>query len=66
MISGKSKIYILGGLSGLLIGILAAFLFIRRAESEQVELKINANQGMRVGMSLLNVLRSIAELGSEK
>jgi len=66
MLSGKSRIYILGGLSGLLIGILAAFLFIRRAESEQVEPKINANQGMRVGMGLLNVLRSIAELGSGK
>jgi hypothetical protein len=29
-----------------------------------VEPKINTNQGVKVGMSLLNVLRSIADLGS--
>lgn len=66
MQSWKTKTYLIGGLAGLLIGILAAFLFVRRAEAEQVEPKINANQGMKVGMGLLTVLRSIADLGGGK
>ncbi|NTW45223.1 MAG: hypothetical protein HGB14_12540 [Anaerolineaceae bacterium] len=62
--SWKTKTYIIGSVAGLLLGILAAFLFIRRAETDQVKPKINTNQGVKVGMSLLNVLRSIADLGS--
>ena len=65
-------VLIAGGLAGLLIGLAAAFLYIKANESriaaveagdaEEVN-KVSPGEAMTVGLSLLGLLRQIANLG---
>jgi len=64
MESWKRNALILGGLFGLVAGIIAAYLLIQRAEQSQSELKLSAQDGVKVGISVLSVLKQIADLGS--
>ena len=68
----RQKVMIAGGLAGALIGLAAAFLYIKANESQisAVEVgeadevnKVSPGEAMTVGLSLLGMLRQIANLG---
>ncbi len=61
----KSKFLIVGALVGLVSGLLAAFVLIQRAEQKQIQPKINAGDGVKVGLGVLGVLKLISDLGDK-
>ncbi|MBO9368964.1 MAG: hypothetical protein J7555_09520 [Chloroflexi bacterium] len=62
MSSWKVKVLAGGTLLGALLGLGTAYLLTRRAEKEGKPLTINTLQGVRVGMSLLGVIRQLLTL----
>jgi hypothetical protein len=71
----RQKLLIVGGVAGALVGVVAAFLYIKAnegrvaaveaGETEQVG-EISPGEAISVGLSLLGVLRLISELGQKK
>jgi hypothetical protein len=68
----RTKVFVVGGLAGALLGLLAAWLYVREAESAGVDLDtevgtettpITPRTGLQVGLGVLGVLRQIANLG---
>jgi drug/metabolite transporter (DMT)-like permease len=51
---------------GALTGMAAAFLLNRRAAREEIELKFTPGDGIKIGLLVLGLLRSIASLADEK
>ena len=62
----KMKALIIGGIVGLAAGMIAALIFIQRAEMSQAKPKISAGEGVKVGIGVLGVLRMISDLGTRK
>jgi len=62
--SWKRTFLLAGGLIGAVAGLLAAHLIIRNAEEEGRRPKLAASDGVRLGMSLMTMLRQIGRLGS--
>ena len=62
----KTKTLLIGAGIGLVVGILAALIFIQRAETNEAHPKLAARDGVMVGIGVLGVLRSIADLGAKK
>jgi hypothetical protein len=63
--SSKSKILFVGGLLGLLSGLLAAYLLIKRSDEDQENLNISPGDGVKVGLGVLGVLKLISDLGEQ-
>ncbi len=70
----RQKLLIAGGIAGALIGVAAAFLYIKANESQisavdsgetDAVKKVSPGEAMTVGLSLLGVLRQIANLGQD-
>ncbi|MCD6553265.1 MAG: hypothetical protein DRI52_08300 [Chloroflexi bacterium] len=70
--STRTKIFVVGGLAGTLLGLLAAWLYVREAESAGVNLDVESGAevisitprtGLQVGLGVLGVLRQVANLG---
>ncbi|MHB8134248.1 MAG: hypothetical protein ACYDH1_08505 [Anaerolineaceae bacterium] len=61
----KKKYLLIGGIVGLVSGLFAAFVLIQRAEQRQMTPKINAGDGVKVGLGVLGVLKLIADLGEK-
>ena len=61
----KKKYILIGGIVGLMSGLFAAFVLIQRAEQRQMTPKINAGDGVKVGLGVLGVLKLIADLGEK-
>jgi high-affinity Fe2+/Pb2+ permease len=59
----KTNTLIFGAVVGLLSGLMAAFLLVRRSEKSGNELTLNTGEGFRLGMLVLGLLREIATLG---
>ena len=68
----EHKVLVAGGIAGLLIGLAAAFLYIKANESQIAAVKageagemskVSPGEAMTVGLSLLGLLRQIASLG---
>ena len=68
----REKLLIAGGIAGALLGLAAAFLYIKANESQIAAAdagevvaakKVSPGEAMSVGLSLLGVLRQIANLG---
>ncbi|MBN1641466.1 MAG: hypothetical protein JXA09_09540 [Anaerolineae bacterium] len=68
----RQRLLIGGGIAGALIGVAAAFLYIKANESQiaaeeageaDAVKKVSPGEAMTVGLSLLGVLRQIANLG---
>ena len=75
----RMKALIIGGVAGAALGVVAAWLFVRSVEEEQEALAIEgAVEGaiaprsigvgpvVRLGVSILGVLRQIVDLGREE
>jgi hypothetical protein len=61
----KSKVLILGGALGALVGVLSAYLFIQNRNTEDMS-KVSAGEGVKLGVLVLALLRGIASLGEGK
>jgi hypothetical protein len=62
----KTLVFVIGGSAGLLAGLAAALIFVRtREKSVGNDRKLTTNQGVRIGLSLVSLLRLIAEGGSK-
>ena len=68
----EQKVLVAGGIAGLLIGLAAAFLYIKANESRIAAVEageadevnqVSPGEAMTVGLSLLGLLRQIANLG---
>ncbi len=64
--SSRSKIFLVGGLLGLLSGLLDAYIFIQKSQDNEEDLSIKAGDGVKVGLSVLGVLKLISDLGDRK
>jgi len=62
----KTRTLLIGAGVGLVVGVLAGLIFIQRADLNEARPKIAARDGVLLGIGVLGVLRSIADLGSKK
>ncbi len=58
----KMRILLIGGLAGAVTGLAAAYLLVRRAEERGVEPRLEAGEGIRLGLLLLGLLRQVSAL----
>lgn len=58
----KGRVLLIGGVAGALTGVMAAYLLVRRAEEKGVEPKLEAGEGIRLGLLLLGLLRQVSVL----
>ncbi len=63
--NSQNKTLIIGGLAGSALGILAAWLYVRAARQEEAETpqSIPAGKMVKVGLSVMEVLRQVTALG---
>jgi hypothetical protein len=71
----RQKVLIVGGFAGALVGVVAAFLYIKANEGQvaaveagraQKVMEVSPGEAISIGLSLLGVLRLISELGQKK
>jgi hypothetical protein len=60
--NNKNKTLIVGALLGAVTGLLAAFVLQRQAEKKGTEITISTGEGLRLGLLVMGLLRSIASL----
>jgi hypothetical protein len=60
--SWKNKILIVGGLVGALVGVGAAFLYIRTAEEAGGRREISPGQVLKLAVSALGMIRQASQL----
>jgi hypothetical protein len=59
----RAKFLVIGAILGGLVGAGAAYLFVQAAEREGHPPEVGAGEGVKIGLLLLGVMRSIATLG---
>jgi hypothetical protein len=59
----KTTIFLVSGGIGLLSGLAAAYLIIKKQEESGKTLKLSSGDGMRIGMGIASLLKMIAESG---
>lgn len=62
----KVKTLLIGAVLGAVTGLGAAFLLTRRAEERGEQLAITSKDGLKLGVLIAGMLRSIISLGDEK
>jgi len=63
--SWKVKTLLLGAVLGAVTGLSAAYLLTKRAEQQGEALSISSGQGLKLGVLVAGLLRSILTLGEE-
>jgi hypothetical protein len=53
---------LIGAVIGVISGLIAAYIIIQRAEEEESHPRITAGDGVKMGIGLLGVLRTISDL----
>jgi gas vesicle protein len=61
----RSKTLIAGTLIGAVTGLFAAMLFHRRTEKNERETAITTGEGLKLGLLIIGLLRSISSLGED-
>ena len=65
-IDWKTRALIVGGVVGALAGVGAAYLYVQSAERSGEEIQFKPADGVRIGLMLLGLLRSVSQLGDGK
>lgn len=61
----KSKTILLGALIGAVTGLVAAILLTRRAEKNEKETALTTGEGLKLGVLVFGLLRTIASLDDD-
>jgi hypothetical protein len=61
----RSKTLVAGALIGALTGLFAAMLLQRRAEKNDTEITLTTGDGLKIGLLVIGLLRSISSLGDD-
>jgi hypothetical protein len=56
---------VIGGMFGAVLGVVAAFLFLRGNKDKETKTKISPSQGLKAGMGIVSLLKMISELGKK-
>ncbi len=62
--SWKTKVLVIGAVVGALVGAGAAYLLIKNAENQNTRPEVTPSDGVKLGLTVLGMLRQVAELGS--
>lgn len=62
----KPKALIIGAVIGAVVGLGAAYLYAQRVEAQNEGPNIKPADGVRLGVMVLGLLRSVAELGESQ
>lgn len=62
----KTLVLVIGGAAGLLTGLAAAFILIRKREANEGQLSINSGEGLKIGMGIVGLLKQISESGLKR
>ena len=60
----KMKMMIIGGVVGAVVGVGAAYIYVRKLEESGEKPSIATKEAVAVGFSLVSLLRQIANMGS--
>jgi hypothetical protein len=60
----KTKIFLIGGVAGLVTGLLSAFIFIQQAERRNRQPEVSASEGVKIGLNVLTLLRAISDIAN--
>jgi hypothetical protein len=61
----KSKVLLLGGVIGALLGVGTTYLLVQQSERRGEPLKLGTGEGLRLGILVLGMLRQVASLGDK-
>ena len=61
----KAKTLIVGGVVGALIGVGAAYLYIRNIEEAGEEPQLGTKDALQLGVSVVSLVRQIANMGKK-
>jgi hypothetical protein len=62
----KARSMLIGGVIGALVGVAAAYLFIQNNTADDETPQISPGEGVKLGVLVFGLLRSIATLGEGK
>jgi hypothetical protein len=62
----KTQTLLVGTVAGAITGALAAVMLVRRAEQTQTTPHITANDGVKIGMGAMGLVKMISDLGKNK
>ncbi|MBA4420718.1 MAG: hypothetical protein C0391_06195 [Anaerolinea sp.] len=62
----KTRVLIIGGVVGLISGLGAAYLLIRRSEEAQRQPQLTTSDGVKIGMGMAGIFKLISDLASPK
>lgn len=60
------KVMVIGAVVGALVGAGTAYLYVQRAPDPYHKPEFTTGDGVRLGILLLGLVRSVAELGSDR
>lgn len=58
----KPKVLMIGAAVGLAVGVLGAYMLLQRAEKEQRPPELNVMEGIKLGVLVFGLLRSVSQL----
>jgi hypothetical protein len=61
----KSKVLLLGGVIGALLGVGTTYLLVQQSERRGEPLKLGTGEGLRLGMLVLGMIRQVSSLGDK-
>lgn len=61
----KSLTFLIGGSIGLVTGLAAAYLIIKKQEESGEPLKLTSGEGARIGMGIATLLKMISDTGKK-
>ncbi|MEA4906105.1 MAG: hypothetical protein GYA17_21390 [Chloroflexi bacterium] len=62
----KSKTLILGAIIGLVSGLGAAYMLVRRAEDNRTTPQLSSGDSIKLGLGVLGLMRLVAEMGDDQ